>query len=64
VKLKEAKKIGFVRRLEKFGIERAIYVARMAVKWGNSAAKSWVSDFRFAQYLTMIDVNGNTCLGV
>jgi len=64
VKLREALKSGFVRRVEKFGFERAKNFASQAVKWGYSDAKSWILDVRFAQYLTIVELNRPTSYGI
>ena len=63
-KLREAMKGAFVRRLEKYGLPRALSVARRAQSWGHPAAGSWVRDLALARYLTMMDLNKPSGFGV
>jgi hypothetical protein len=64
VKLRDALKSGFIRRMEEFGLRRAREVAAQAVEWGYVAARGWASDLGFVRYLTVIDVNKPTGFGV
>jgi len=60
VKLKKALKSWFVKRMERLGLNKVIKITSQAVEWGYDAAKNWILDLGFAQYLTMIEVNRPT----
>ena len=56
-KIRDASKSGFVRRMEEYGIGKAEELVRIAMDWGNWAARDWIMDARFVKYLTVIDMN-------
>jgi hypothetical protein len=63
-KLRDALKSGFVRRMEEYGLGRALKMARIAVDWGYAIAVDWSSDIGFVRYLTVMDLNSPTGFGV
>jgi len=47
----------FVRAIREIGFPLAYKLSLFAQKWGNNAAKSWVSDVRFARFLAAMNLN-------
>ena len=47
----------FVRAMREIGFPLAYKLSLFAQKWGNTAAKSWVSDVRFARFLAAMNLN-------
>ena len=64
VKLREALKSPFVRRVETFGVERARVVSSWAVEWGYETARGWARDRGLARYLTVLDFYAPSGWGV
>mgnify|MGYP001051191104 CR=1 FL=1 len=64
VKLRNALKNGFTRRMEEYGVLQARKISAKAVEWGYKIAASWSSSIGFIRYLTLIDVNKPTGYGV
>ena len=64
VKLREALKSPFVRRVETYGVERARVVSSWAVEWGYKTARSWARDRGLARYLTVLDFYAPSGWGV
>jgi len=64
VKLREALKDPFVRRMEGYGVEKAWTMSRTAVGWGYGAAGEWAREVGFARYLTVLDFNAPSGWGV
>ncbi len=56
-KLTEAMKCRFVRETESFGARRVVEVVAQAVAMGGDAAKTWIMDSGFAEYLTFHNIN-------
>ena len=59
VKLREALKSPFVRRVETYGLERARIVSSWAVEWGHETAGGWAWDRGLAWYMAMLDIRGS-----
>jgi len=57
VKLKEALKSPFVKRMETYGVDMAGKLAEQAVEWGYGDVRGWVMDMGFSGYLTLLDFN-------
>lgn len=47
----------FVRAIREIGFPLACKISFFAQKWGNTAAKSWGSDVRFARFLVAMNLN-------
>jgi hypothetical protein len=56
-KLKKTYKSRFVRHMESYGLEKVRKIADQAISFGCEEAKSWVHDFDFVRYVTMLDMN-------
>lgn len=56
-KLVNAMKTEIVKFVESAGSSLARKKADIAVSWGNSQAKEWASDTRFARYLAIMKLN-------
>ena len=63
-KLQEALKGPFVRRMERYGVEKAWTMSKTAVSWGYGAAGEWAREVGFARYLTVLDFNAPSGWGV
>ena len=57
VRLEDALKSLFLRKMETFEVERARSVSDKVVEWGYEAAEDWVRDVGFVRYLTVTVVN-------
>ena len=64
VKLREALKGPFVRRMEDYGVGKAWVMSRMAVGWGYRAACGWAGEVGFARYLTVNELNSPSGWGI
>ena len=64
VKLREALKGPFVRRMEDYGVGKAWVMSRMAVGWGYRAAGEWAREVGFARYLTVHELNAPSGWGI
>lgn len=53
-KLRDALESPFVRKMETYGIQKAMSISAKAVEWGHDLAESWSQDRGFAKYLTVI----------
>lgn len=53
VKLDEAFKSPFFRKVETFGVEKARSISEKAVEWGYEEAVKWARDDGFMTYLTI-----------
>jgi len=60
-KLRDASKCGFVRHLERFGLERVRAVQAQAEAFGCEWAESLVGDFGFVRYLIFLDYYQPIC---
>jgi hypothetical protein len=56
-KLNEAMKNRFQRRLESYGLGRALKVVEQALAWGYAATRGWLSDPGLARFLTFLSLN-------
>ena len=56
-KLRDACKSGFVRHMERFGVERVRIVQAEAIKWGYLGAATLSRDLGFIRYLMFLDFN-------
>ena len=63
-KLKEALKSPFVRKMETYGVEKAMSISAKAVEWGNDKAGHWFQEDCFARYLTTLELNAPTGWGI
>ena len=45
--------------VREIGFPLACKLSRIAQEWGNKGARSWVKDFKFAQYLAVTSLNGD-----
>lgn len=57
-KLEGLLKSGLLRALREVGLPLAQKLSLFAQKWGNSSAKSWAFDPTFANFLTVMHLNG------
>ena len=64
VKLREALKGPFVKKMEGYGIGKAWGMSRMAVGWGYRAAGEWAREIGFIRYLTVHELNSPSGWGV
>ena len=64
VKLREALKGPFVKRMEDYGVGKAWAMSRTAVGWGYRAAGEWAREDGFARYLTVNELNAPSGWGV
>lgn len=64
IKLKNALKSPFARRMETYGVETAWNLSAFAVKWGHEAAGMWAREKGFARYLTVLDFNAPSGWGI
>jgi len=64
VKLRNAAKGGFIRRMEEYGVLQARRISSKAVEWGHKIAASWSTNIGFIRYLTIMDVNKPMGYGV
>lgn len=56
-KLREACKSGFVKHLERYGVERVRVIQEIALKFGYHAAAGLSRDMEFIRYLMFLDYN-------
>jgi hypothetical protein len=56
-KLNEAMKNRFQRRLESYGLGRALKVVKQALAWDYAATRGWLSDPGLARFLTFLSLN-------
>ena len=56
-KLNEAMKNQFQKRLESYGLGRALNVVKQALAWGCAAARKWLSSPGLARFLTFLSLN-------
>jgi hypothetical protein len=59
-KLRDACKSGFVKHLERFGVNRVEVIRVQAASFGYNWAEGLLSDSRFARYLAFLDWNQPT----
>jgi len=64
VKLREALKGPFVRRMEDYGVGKAWAMSKTAVEWGYRAAGGWAGEVGFIRYLTVHELNSPSGWGV
>ena len=51
-----------VRVMRQIGVPLASKLSLFAQRWGNVAAKSWVSDLGFVRFLAVMNLNGSALL--
>jgi hypothetical protein len=56
VKIEDALKSVFERRLESYGLRRSGEIVELAVKFGNNSAREWLDD-SFTRYVTFMSLN-------
>ena len=64
VKLREALKAPFVKKMEDYGVKKAWAMSRTAVEWGYVAAGGWAREDGFIRLLTVNELNSPSGWGV